>query len=141
MAIVMDAVREFVIRKVKFSSNKSNSKDLEWLCFSLGLISSRDKEKTSMKIFNLFLDAAAKGKYLTTDDIAEKIGMTRGAVIHHLNRMIDLGLIIQKGGKYALRTNNLEELIDEIEQDVRNTMKIIKKISEDIDKNLRLPIR
>ncbi len=134
----MEVINEFVIRRVRIG-HKIN--DLEWLCFSLGLISPRDKEKTSMKIFDLLLKAASKGEYLTTDDIAEKIGMTRGAVIHHLNRMLDLGLILQRGGRYTLRTNNLEELVDEIERDIQNTMKIIRKISEDIDRKFKLPTR
>jgi len=137
----MNKINEFVIRRVKIFPNRSTNKDFEWLCFSLGLMNSRDKDKTSMKIFKEFLSSPKKIKYFTTDDIANKLGITRGAVIHHLNRMIELGLIIQKEGKYTLRTNNLEELVDEIEQDIRNTLKIIKKISEEMDNVLKLPKR
>lgn len=134
----MDVVNEFVIRRLKVHEMND---DFEWFCYSIGLISPRDKEKTSMKIFDALLNAAAHGRSLTTDEIAKKVGVTRGAVIHHLNRMIELGLIIQRGGKYMLRVNNLEELVDEIERDIQSTIKIIKKISEGLDRKIKLVVR
>ncbi len=135
----MEIINEFIIRRVRFHGKGSN--DLEWFCYSLGLVGPRDKEKTSMKVFSMLLDAASRGTGLTTDDIAGKLGISRGAVIHHLNRMVELGLIVQRGGKYMLRVNNLEELVDEIERDIQSTIKTIKKISENLDKKIKLEIK
>ncbi len=138
MVMFMDVVNEFVIRRLKVHEMNDN---FEWFCYSIGLVSPRDKERTSVKIFDTLLEAAVRGHSLTTDDIAKKVGVTRGAVIHHLNRMIELGLIIQRGGKYMLRVNNLEELVDEIERDIQSTIKIIRKISESLDKKIKLVVK
>ena len=138
MVILMDIVNEFVIRRLKVHEMND---DFEWFCYSIGLVSPRDKEKTSIKIFNTLLNAAAHGRSLTTDEIAKEVGVTRGTVIHHLNRMIELGLIIQRGGKYMLRVNNLEELVDEIERDIQSTIKIIRKISEGLDRKIKLVLK
>ncbi|GAG45787.1 unnamed protein product, partial [marine sediment metagenome] len=74
---------------------------------------------------------------LSSDEISNKTRITRGTVIHHINKLTDSGLIISQKNKYKLRTRNVNRLIKEIEEDVEETFKEMEKIAKKIDKQLR----
>ena len=72
------------------------------------------------------------------DEIAEKVHLSRGTVVHHLHKLIGSGLVVSRAQKYSLRFENLSELMDEIERDLLRTMVKLKRSAEEIDKRLEL---
>lgn len=116
-------------------------KDLNWICKSLGCVSTRDFEETASKIFNIIVNALSEHRELGSEEIAKKVKVSRGAVINHLKTYKDAGFIIQKNTKYILRTRSVEKTIEEIEYDISRTLNDIKKIARNIDEELGLKER
>ena len=111
---------------------------LMWLGGSLGLFSSRDKDKSCFRIFIEMLKYARRGLPISSDELAHSLGLTRGTVIHHINRMIDAGLIIVHENRYFLRVSNLRKLIDSVQKDMEKSLSNIKQIAGEIDDLLDL---
>ena len=103
--------RRVTIVKVSKPKQVDVNEGLQWLSNSLGLFGTRDKDKSSFRIFIELLKVAKIGKGLSSDQLAERANLTRGTIIHHLNNLIEQGIVICKDNKYYLRVNNLEELI------------------------------
>lgn len=134
-----------IIRKNKITIYKSRKPDpenvneeLKWLCDSLGLFSERDKDKSCFRMFIVLLKSLNKSDGLSSDEISEKVGLSRGTVVHHLHTLIGSGLVVQDRSKYMLRVNNLSSLIEEVEHDLMRTLEELREAADDIDKRLDL---
>ncbi len=122
------------IRKPKPHINE----ELQWFGTSLGLFNLRDKDKSCFRIFIELLKNAKKEKPLTSDELAFKLNLSRGTVVHHLNKLREAGLVVYTNKGYALRVSNLKTLIDELERDLMRTCNDLKKIANDIDRKINL---
>ena len=112
------------------------NEELLWIGASLGLFNLRDKDRSCFRIFVELLKSSKIGKGLSSDEIAFKSGLSRGTVIHHINKLIESGLVIVEERKYVLREAKLEPLIDEIEKDVIRSLDGLRAIAKDIDKKM-----
>ena len=117
---------------------KNINEELQWFGNSLGLFNLRDKDKSCFRIFIELIKSAKKNIPLTSDEIADKLGLSRGTVIHHINKLMESGIVIHEENKYMLRVDNLETLIAEIKKDLDRTMDDLKQVAENIDKLLEL---
>ncbi len=118
-------------------NNNLNDK-LLWLGGSLGLFSKRDKDKSCFRIFIELLKYARKNMPISSDELALKLGLTRGTVIHHINRMMDAGIIVVNENRYYLRVSNLKKLISEIHKDLEKSLYEIEEIASEIDDLLKI---
>ena len=100
----------------------------------LGLFSLRDKESSCFRIFIVLLRYAKKHEKISSQELAYKCNLTRGTVVHHLNRLFESGLIGSENNRYFLRTDNLSGLVGLIEKDVNKIIEHLKQIAEKIDK-------
>ena len=125
------------IKRIRKPATKNINEELQWLGNSLGLFSLRDKDKSCFRIFIELLKTSKQGNTLTSDDLAQKLSLTRGTVIHHIHRLNESGIVVQEKAGYRLRVENLSRLIDEIEKDVNEACKQLREIAEEIDKKLR----
>lgn len=137
LMIIRKLHRITIVRSVKPISRNINE-DLSWLGMSLGLFNLRDKDKSCFRIFIELLKAAKNQEPLTSDEIALRLGLTRGTVIHHINKLLESGLVLSEKNRYYLRVQNLKALIDELEKDVQRTMTDMKEIAVGIDQELGL---
>ena len=124
-----------IVRSSKPVSHNVNE-DLNWFGISLGLFNLRDKDKSCFRIFIEVLKSAKKGEEMTSDELAEKIGLSRGTVIHHLNKLMSSGIVLNEKNKYFLRVQNLQALIDELEKDLQRTLSDLKEIAKEIDESI-----
>jgi len=136
-----DALAEYVLLDMKMPSTTDFERDVEWICKCFGFLESRDKDKTAAKIFRTLLDVAKEGKGLSSDELAEKIGLTRGTMVHHLNKLAQSGIVIRRGGQYELRGKSLQRTVKEIKRDIDRIFENIEQVATSIDKNLKLPYR
>lgn len=125
-----------IIIKTKKPESHDINKDLQWFSRSLGLFSDRDKEKSCFRIFIELVKASKEDQRLKSNDIAERSHLTRATVIHHLNNLMERGLVISKNNKYLLRENNFEELLEDIEKDFTRIFKDLKRKARELDKEL-----
>ncbi|MBU0756644.1 MAG: helix-turn-helix domain-containing protein [Nanoarchaeota archaeon] len=112
--------------------------ELLWFCDSLGLFGTRDKDKSCFRLFVTLLKSLKKGEDLSSDEIAEKVHLSRGTVIHHMHKLMGSGLVDMHGNRYSLKHDSLSEIIDEMERDITRTMEKLKKSADEIDKKLEL---
>ena len=105
---------------------------------SLGLFSSRDKDKSCYRIFILLIKALKLNVELTSDEIASKSKLTRGTVIHHLNHLMDAGIVTSDRTKYFLNVKTLNELVKQMRQNVNSVFDDIEDLAEKIDNTLEL---
>ena len=114
------------------------NEELQWLGSSLGLFNLRDKDKSCFRIFIELVKTAKTGEPLSSDELAERLGLSRGTVVHHLNRLMDAGLVVADKKKYLLRVSNLGVLIDELERDTTRALEDLKNVAQKIDQKLGL---
>ena len=127
---------KITIIHVKKPAQRDLNRELQWLGNSLGLFSSRDKDKSCFRLFIEIVKAAKAGKPLSSDEIAAKLHLSRGTVIHHINKLMESGIIVSDGRRYSLRVDSLKELIKEIKKDVRRTIDDLEEEAEKLDKVL-----
>lgn len=130
--------RKLTIIKTRKPYEKDINQDLQWFSNSLGLFSERDKEKSCFRIFIELVKAARRRIPLTSDEIAERAHLSRATVIHHLNKLIESGLVVPYKNKYILRVDNLEELVEEVRKDIMKILEDLRIMAEEIDDQLGL---
>ena len=130
--------QRITIMNIRKPQHLDINNELQWLGSSLGLFNLRDRDKSCFRVFIELIKNAKKGISLSSDEIAFKLDLTRGTVIHHINKLIDSGIVVQADGGYILRVGTLRELIDEVEKDLKRTCDDLRNMAEEIDKSLGL---
>ncbi|MAG08512.1 hypothetical protein CMO89_03495 [Candidatus Woesearchaeota archaeon] len=123
------------VRRPKY---KNINQELQFFGTSLGLFNLRDKDKSCFRVFIELLKSAKLKRPVSSDELAYKLNLSRGTVIHHINKLMESGIVINEGRKYMLRVENLKELIEEIENDLKSTCENLKKVANEIDQSLGL---
>ena len=117
---------------------KNINEDLQWFGSSLGLFNLRDRNSSCFRIFIELVKSSRKKKLLSSDELAYKTGLSRGTIIHHLNKLMGSGIVVSEKNKYILRVENLKVLVEEIEKDIKRTCNDLKDIAKNIDDELGL---
>jgi len=130
--------KKITIIKIRKPVEHNLNNELQWLGDSLGLFSLRDKDKSCFRIFIELLKSAKKGDLLSSDEIAFRLNLSRGTVIHHINKLIDSGIVLHRKNRYMLRVENLVSLIEELQRDIRRACIDLKQVAQEIDKAMGL---
>lgn len=133
-------LREHRITIIRVSRpRKQNVNDeLKWLGQSLGLFSERDKDSSLYRLFVELIKSRRRNELLSSDELAYRLGLSRGTVVHHLAKLLESGIVVADRNKYVLRVSNLEVLIEELRKDVKRTMDSLKSIAKQLDEELGL---
>lgn len=131
-------IKRITINKIRKPQEANLNKDLLWFSDSLGLFTERDKERSCFRIFVELVKTTRKRKPINSDELAFKTHLTRGTVIHHLNKLMESGLVISYNNKYFLRTENFESLVNELKKDMQRIFEDLKEMAEELDENLGL---
>ncbi|HYD03977.1 MAG TPA: helix-turn-helix domain-containing protein [Alphaproteobacteria bacterium] len=126
------------IIKIKKPNQDHINEELQFLGESLGLFSERDKDKSCFRIFITLVKSLKAGQKLTSDEIAEHNNLTRGTVIHHLNRLMESGIVVSQKGYYMLAVDTMEELVELVKNNLVKTFDNLKTIARNVDKKLDL---
>jgi predicted transcriptional regulator len=137
----MKTLRQYTIKKLKEPISKGLDNDIEWICNSLGFVTSRDQDMTAFRILKVLVKSSKEGKGLTSEELTEYVEPTIGSVIYHLKKLIRAGLVVKLGSVYELRMNSLKRTIEEIEKEVTIAISDIKKIATDVDQEIGLEYR
>jgi len=130
--------QKITIIKFRKPLKKDINEELQWLGSSLGLFNLRDRDSSCFRIFIELVKSSRKKKPLSSDELAYKTGLSRGTVIHHLNRLMGSGIVVNEKNKYILRVENLKVLVEEIEKDIKRACSDLKEIAKNIDEELGL---
>lgn len=130
--------QRITIIRITRPTRQNVNDELKWLGHSLGLFSERDKDSSLYRLFVELIKSSKSSRPMTSDELAMRLDLTRGTVVHHLNKLLESGIVIEDRNRYALRVANLEVLIDELRKDIRRAMDNLKEIARQIDEELKL---
>ncbi len=130
--------QRITIVQIRKPADQNVNKELQWLGSSLGLFNLRDKDKSCFRVFIELLKSAKARQTITSDELAARLSLSRGTIIHHINRLIESGLVVHEGNTYTLRVENLRNLIEELEKDIKRATEDLKEVAKDIDNRLGL---
>jgi predicted transcriptional regulator len=125
-----------IIRRIETPIGHDTEKYVEWLCDCLGF----GGDELAITIFKDLLKANYEGRFPSSTELCRGKEVTRAAVIYHLNRFIERGLIERRGRAYFLRDTTLASTIEEIEEDVLRYFKRLKDVAKKIDSERRVPV-
>ena len=131
-------ITRITIIKIRRPEKNNLNEELQFLGYSLGLFSERDKDKSCFRIFITLLKALKKGKRLTSDEIAELTNLSRGTVIHHLNKLMETGIVINEKNYYIISVDNVKELVSQAKENVIRMLDNIAEVADNIDKKMDL---
>lgn len=130
--------QKITIISIRKPAQKNVNQELQWLGSSLGLFNLRDKDKSCFRVFIELIKNAKKGIPISSDELAYRLGLSRGTVIHHIHKLVNSGIVVQASRGYILRVDCLKALIDEVEKDLRRTCNELREMAEEIDEILGL---
>ncbi|MBW2969159.1 winged helix-turn-helix transcriptional regulator [Candidatus Woesearchaeota archaeon] len=131
-------VGKITIIKLRKPSRTTLNEELQWFGNSLGLFNLRDRDKSCFRVFLELLKAAKMHHPLSSDDIANNLNLSRGTVIHHINNLVERGMVSQIRKKYVLRQPTLKELIADLKRDAEQSYKELETAADKIDELLGL---
>ncbi len=129
-------IQRITITRTERPALRDVNQQLQWIGSSLGLFSLRDKNSSCFRIFIELIKSSKAGNALSSDEMAYRLGLSRGTVIHHLNRLSEAGIVVSQNNRYSLRVSSIEVLIDEIERDLKRACEDLKEIAKKIDKDI-----
>ncbi|MDH7517561.1 MAG: helix-turn-helix domain-containing protein [Candidatus Thermoplasmatota archaeon] len=133
---------QIIIKKIELPAAGNLNDDIDYICKSFGYFTERDKKDTAGRIFQLLVkEACGSEKGLTSDEIARRLNLTRGAIVHHLNNFISTGVVVRARNMYHLRAQSLQKSIEEIKEDIDRIIAQMLKIASEIDSRLGNPYR
>lgn len=135
MVFIRQRITIINIRKPR---EQNVNQELQWLGSSLGLFNLRDKDKSCFRVFIELLKSSKARQTLTSDDLALRLSLSRGTIVHHINKLMESGLVIHEGNRYILRVENLKTLIEEVEKDIKRACEDLKDVAKEIDDRLGL---
>ena len=130
--------QRITIVNIRKPSEHNVNQDLQWFGSSLGLFNLRDKDKSTFRLFIELLKSAKAKHTLTSDELASRLELSRGTIIHHINKLMESGIVVHEGNKYTLRVENLRTLIEEVEKDIKRACEDLKEVAKEIDNRLGL---
>ena len=98
-------------------------------CRLSGVCSSLDRQNIAMKILQLLY----KYESLNSTDLSKLTGMSRGAILNHLENLMESGFVFKYGKEYFLREKSFEKIVDLIEKDLLRTVTKMKQYAKLID--------
>ena len=130
MRIINQRITIINVRRPKYHNI---NEELQWFGNALGLFNLRDKDKSCFRLFIEIIKCTRKKNPVTSDELAERLGLTRGTVVHHLNRLMESGIVIHDKNTYILRVDSLKDLVDEVEKDIKRSLEDLRSVATDID--------
>ncbi len=124
------------IIKVRRKEPDNVNHDLQWLGDSLGLFSLRDKDSSCFRVFITLVRRAKRQEAITSDDIAARLSLTRGTVVHHLHKLMESGIVIREREGYFLRERSLSKVVEDIKQDFARVISEMEEVAKEIDDRL-----
>lgn len=114
------------------------NEELQWFGSSLGLFNLRDKDRSCFRVFIELLKAAKMQAPMSSDEIAKRLNLSRATVVHHINNLIERGMVLQIHDGYIMRTSNLKELMEELKRDSVKAYEELEHVAGQIDSMIGL---
>jgi len=102
----------------------------------LGLFGLRDKDKSCFRLFVELVKVAKEERPISSQELTFRLNLSRGTVVHHLNRLIDAGIVKCEDNRYQLKEASLEHVVDSVDKELSVLMNNLKEIAKKLDEQL-----
>jgi predicted transcriptional regulator len=126
--------QQIVLINLEKPREKDPEKDLHWLCDSFGLSSGRDLENTANQIVMTLIDQIAENERVSSEMIADILGINSSRVNHHVRNLIKSGLVYRKKRLLFLRGGSLKAAVHEMRKDSDRIFDELEAIASEIDR-------
>jgi predicted transcriptional regulator len=128
----MSAGERLVIRQVAKPSKDTIDEFVNWFCKVFNL--SESKSSAEPKMLRIIANRSFSYEGITSKELHKLLSMPRSTTIYHLNRFISSGIVVRKGRKYYLRSENMEDTIGELQDDMLREFNRMMDFAEKFDK-------
>ncbi|MFH1275960.1 MAG: ArsR family transcriptional regulator [Candidatus Woesearchaeota archaeon] len=128
--------KKITIVRIRRSPDENINQDLQWIGNSLGLFNLRDKDSSCFRVFITLVKRSKRNESISSDEIAERLRLSRGTVVHHLIKLMESGIVIREKQGYLLRENTLQRVIQDIHRDMEDAFSELKEVAKEIDEKL-----
>ncbi|MBI4983608.1 helix-turn-helix domain-containing protein [Candidatus Woesearchaeota archaeon] len=128
--------QRITILKIRKDNKPNINEELQWLGSSLGLFNLRDRDSSCFRLFITLVKSSKHNEPVSSDEIARRLNLTRGTVVHHLHKLMDAGIVVKEKEGYILREGNIERLIEQIHRDMEDVFREMEKVAKEIDEDL-----
>lgn len=128
----MSSTEKVVIKTLNKPAKEDPDEAWVWFCAVFDL-SSKNNE-LEPELLKEIAGGSIKGSGITSKALNAKFEMPRSTVIYHLNRFISSGLVIRKGRKYYLRSNDMASTIEELQADMLREFQRLTEFAEQVDR-------
>lgn len=135
-AINYNMVQKITIIRIRRSPQENVNQELQWIGNTLGLFNLRDKDSSCFRVFITLVKKSKRNEAITSDDIAERLELSRGTVVHHLTKLMEAGLVVREHQGYLLRQNSLQKVIQDVHRDIENAFSELNEVAKEIDERL-----
>ncbi|MDE1851426.1 MAG: hypothetical protein KGH69_01915 [Candidatus Micrarchaeota archaeon] len=111
----MATEEKIVIRQVNRPGKENPDALLQWF---MQVFDFNSKGEVEPDIFKEIVERSIKGSGVTSKLLNEKLDVPRSTVIYHLNRFICSGLVVRRGRRYYLRSEDMAGTIAELQADM-----------------------
>jgi len=114
----------------------NTNEQLHWISQALGLFNERDKEKSCHRIFVELIKAKKDNKQVNSQDLADRSHLSRATVLHHLDKLIESNIVMEKEHEFELIDSNLNAIILRLKKEMNDFMVEMEKMSKKLDEEL-----
>jgi len=125
-----------LIRIRKNPSETNINEELQWLGNSLGLFNLRDRDSSCFRVFITLVKTTKQDAPLSSDEIAQRLHLTRGTAVHHLTKLMESGIVVRVQGGYLLREARLSNIINDLKRDTETAFIELQHVAKEIDEKL-----
>ncbi len=130
----MSSTEKLVIKALNKPAKGGQEEILEWFCEVFDLAGKNDPLEPEM--LRQIAERSIKGEGITSKDLNKRLETPRSTVIYHLNRFIYSGLVVRKGRKYYLRSNDMTSTLEEMQAEMEREFNRMMELAGKLDKML-----
>lgn len=122
--------------RIRRTQSSDVNHDLQWIGNSLGLFGLRDKDSSCFRIFITLVKRSHKSEPLSSDDIAHATDLSRATALHHLEKLVEAGLVLKEKDGYIMRESTLARVVKQMQHDVNQIFSEIEEVAKEIDNKM-----
>ncbi|MCL6088960.1 MAG: helix-turn-helix domain-containing protein [Candidatus Marsarchaeota archaeon] len=117
---------------------KNEGDGLESFCRSMRILSARDMDGTVTVVFRSMLTEGRQP--VGSSELAQLTRLNRVTIIHHLQRLEQMGLVEHTERKYRLRVHDLSEAVEQMREEMMRSFEEAEVMALELDRQFMLGI-
>lgn len=131
----MSNTEKLVIKALNKPAKGGQDELLGWFCEVFDLAGKND-DAMEPEMLKQIAERSINGEGITSKDLNRRLETPRSTVIYHLNRFIYSGLVVRKGRRYYLRSNDMASTLEEMQAEMEREFNRMIEFAERLDKML-----